>query len=317
MGPALKIGALPTNVIGSLGGGVLTHRRLGETAVCVICAVLIFVSSIAAAAATHKVKAGDTLWSLAKKHHTTPKAIARANGISENSTLALGKTLLIPGKSQPKSVTGRRHEKRITSLLVHTTADNACLRNGPGTHCPKIAVLPAGTTAKRLSRSGNWLKVALQDGRCGYVYRPLIGLGPGPAADRTACEIETAVEPTTESGLIRTALAYRGTRYRRGGTSRGGFDCSGFTRYIFAKYGITLPHSSSAQSRIGTPVAKADLQPGDLVFFQTYKRGVSHVGIYIGNGRFVHASTHGRGVTVDSLDSAYYGPRYRGARRVR
>ena len=118
--------------------------------------------------------------------------------------------------------------------------------------------------------------------------------------------------------LIRTALMYRGSRYARGGTSRGGFDCSGFTRYVFAKYGIRLPHSSAAQSRIGKPVSRGSLQPGDLVFFnRTYRRGVSHVGIYVGDGKFVHASTHGRGVRVDSLNQPYYTPRYCGARRMR
>ena len=102
------------------------------------------------------------------------------------------------------------------------------------------------------------------------------------------------------SSLIQTALLCRGDRYTRGGTSRGGFDCSGFTRYIFAKYGIVLPHSSAAQSQMGTAVSRGELQAGDLVFFQTNRRGISHVGIYVGDNRFVHAATYGRGVTTDS-----------------
>jgi len=301
----------------------LTDRRLGGIAGCVACVALILFSSLAGNAARHKIKAGDTLWALAKKHHTTPKVIARANGIGENSILDLGKSLVIPGKSQPRHTSKHSHRSRQARysgrLLVHTTSDNARLRSGPGTHCPKLAVLQAGTTAKRLARNGSWLKIALEDGRCGYVYRPLVGLGPCPSADRS---IDTAGQATGdsspgESGLIRTALACTGARYRRGGTSRGGFDCSGFTRYVFAEYGTHLPHSSAAQSHIGARVARTDLRPGDLVFFRTYRRGISHVGIYIGNSRFVHASTHGRGVRVDSLNTAYYQPRYRGARRVR
>jgi cell wall-associated NlpC family hydrolase len=293
---------------------------LGEITGWTVCAALILFSSHAAEAATHKIKAGDTLWSLAKKYHTTSKAIARASGISENATLALGKNLVVPGKTPSKRTSKRSHSRPQAQssgvILVHTACDNACLRSGPGTEHSKIAVLQAGTTAKRLARKDNWLKIALRDGRCGYVYRPLIDLGPGSTGWGAAEAGETA-DSSGESRLIQSALACRGARYRRGGTSRGGFDCSGFTRYVFAKYGVNLPHSSAAQSHVGTPVAKSDLRQGDLVFFQTYRRGISHVGIYIGDGRFVHASTHGRGVTVDSLSAAYYAPRYRGARRVK
>lgn len=118
------------------------------------------------------------------------------------------------------------------------------------------------------------------------------------------------------NALIRTAMAHRGVRYRFGGTSRGGFDCSGFTRYVYAKYGVALPHSSKSQFNRGTAVSKSELKPGDLVFFHTNRSGISHVGIYIGENKFVHASNTRRGVTVDSLSSAYYSSRYRGARRI-
>jgi len=128
---------------------------------------------------------------------------------------------------------------------------------------------------------------------------------------------QVAGSHSQNSSLVSTALACRGTRYRRGGTSRGGFDCSGFTCYVFSKYGIRLPHSSAAQARVGTPVPRNQLKEGDLLFFHTYRSGISHVGIYIGGNKFVHAARHGRGVTVDSLGSSYYAPRYRGARRVR
>jgi len=278
-----------------------------------------------AAAATHKVKAGDTLWSVARKHHTTPKAIARANGISENAILALGKSLTIPdGKPAPKRTAPSRNWTRTTrpaktaSAEVHTTCAGAHLRAGASTTARKVAKLPQGTTLTYISRKGNWAKVALSNGVRGYVYRPLLGHGPG--ASREAAASPHRHEPDaagTEPDLIRTALACRGVRYSRGGTSRGGFDCSGFTRYVFAKYGVALPHSSAAQARLGTPVNKSDLKAGDLVFFQTYRRGISHVGIYIGNNNFVHAATYGRGVRVDSLSSGYYASRYRGARRVK
>lgn len=117
--------------------------------------------------------------------------------------------------------------------------------------------------------------------------------------------------------VVRTALAYRGARYRRGGTGARGFDCSGFTRYIYAKSaGIRLPHCSAAQASCGRPVARSGMRPGDLVFFHTRRRGISHVGLYIGGNRFIHASTPKRGVLVSSLNERYYAARFRGARRV-
>ena len=109
---------------------------------------------------------------------------------------------------------------------------------------------------------------------------------------------------------VRTALAQVGDPYVWGAAGPNAFDCSGLTQYAYAAAGISLPHSSSMQSRMGVPVSKADLQPGDLVFFYS---PVSHVGMYIGNGQMVHASTSGVPVKVASVDSM---PGYNSARRI-
>lgn len=270
----------------------------------------------------HKVQKGDTLWHLASKHRTTPKEIAKANGISENATLAIGKYIKIPSRYTPARPARAANVTRQASYSLHTKVDSACLRTGPSTESSRIATLPAGTTVKLLSTRGSWRKVALANGVCGFVYAPLLAPGAGSTqkpADMTVDNDPNTVPPSPErnSELIQTALSCRGARYARGGTSRGGFDCSGFTRYVFARYGVSLPHSSAAQARLGTPVSRGELAAGDLVFFQTYRSGISHVGIYIGDGKFVHAATRGRGVRVDSLGDSYYAPRYRGARRVK
>jgi len=117
------------------------------------------------------------------------------------------------------------------------------------------------------------------------------------------------------STLIDHALSLQGIPYVFGGTTRSGFDCSGYTRYVFAGSGISLPRTSYEQFNTGTAVSRDQLEPGDLVFFSTYAKGASHVGIYIGGGRFVHASTSG--VRTTSLSDSYYAGRYVGARRVR
>jgi cell wall-associated NlpC family hydrolase len=118
--------------------------------------------------------------------------------------------------------------------------------------------------------------------------------------------------------LVRTAYAYRGTPYRWGGASGRGFDCSGFTSYLYHRVGVSLPHSASGQFRYGRRVDHKGLRPGDLVFFHTVHSGISHVGMYVGNGKFVHASSRrAGGVRVDTLSSGYYRNRFRGARRMR
>lgn len=115
--------------------------------------------------------------------------------------------------------------------------------------------------------------------------------------------------------VINTSFQYIGVPYVFGGTSPSGFDCSGFTSYVFANAGIALPRTADAQYEVGTPVSYDELQKGDLVFFSTYTYGASHVGIYIGDGKFINASTS-RGVAIDSLNSGYWSSTYIGARRV-
>lgn len=267
-----------------------------------------------AATASYSIKQGDTLWTIAARHHTTVAKLAKANHLRESCVLSLGRAIHIPGKANAKKPNRADRPTRQACYTVHTNADNVCLRSGASTSSRKIMVLSRGTTMKLLARNGNWAKVALPNGTCGFAYRPLLAVGAG--SSKPAAQIASSQPDRSSHSLIQTALACRGTHYQRGGTSRGGFDCSGFTRFIYAKYGISLPHSSAAQAAKGTSVSRSELKPGDLVFFATYRQAISHVGIYIGNGNFVHASSHGRGVTVDALNSSYYGPRYRGARRV-
>ena len=144
-----------------------------------------------------------------------------------------------------------------------------------------------------------------------------IALSPLPASAAAGDGAGTAVAaaPAAASSsaaqvAVDTALAQVGDPYVYGATGPNSFDCSGLTSFSYKAAGISIPRTSKAQSTFGTPVAKANLQPGDLVFFYS---PVSHVGMYIGNGQMVHASTAGKPVAVVNLDSM---PSYVGARRV-
>lgn len=117
--------------------------------------------------------------------------------------------------------------------------------------------------------------------------------------------------------IVEKAMDFLGIRYRRGGsTPESGFDCSGFVSHVFRELGTRLPRSSREISHSGEAVSKNELQPGDLVFFNTMRRAFSHVGIYLGNNQFVHAPASGGAVRIDDLRERYWGKRYNGARRV-
>jgi cell wall-associated NlpC family hydrolase len=122
------------------------------------------------------------------------------------------------------------------------------------------------------------------------------------------------------AGAVVSAMNYIGVPYRRGGNSaETGFDCSGFTRYVFENsLGLVLPRQADQQAKAAGFVAvkRENLQPGDLVFFNTMRRTFSHVGIYIGDNRFIHAPSHGKDVRTDDLGFAYWAKRFTGARRA-
>jgi cell wall-associated NlpC family hydrolase len=123
-------------------------------------------------------------------------------------------------------------------------------------------------------------------------------------------------KPADGYALVGTALELRGTPYRDGGTDPRGFDCSGFTQYVFAKHGLALPRGTRDQFRQGSNVRPDDLEPGDLLFFTTTGPGASHVGIAVGIDQFVHAPSSTGVVRVDRLSSGYWSQRFIGARRV-
>jgi len=140
---------------------------------------------------------------------------------------------------------------------------------------------------------------------------------PGPAPRDRAPETGRMDGSRSPRELVcALAQGFQGVPYRYGGTTPDGFDCSGLACYVFREAGVTLPRTVRAQAAAGYHVSRANLLPGDLVFFRTEGRRISHVGIYVGEGRFVHAPSTGKTVRTDALDDPWWLRRYAGARRV-
>ena len=164
------------------------------------------------------------------------------------------------------------------------------------------------------------------------VPRPFPGASAPPGQDASAAPPEAATPPpasatpapapadprpvATLERLIATALTFKGTPYRNGGSTPAGFDCSGFVQYVFARHGQSLPREVNQQFKVGERVDRDDVQPGDLVFFQTVSQGASHVGIAIGPGEFVHAPSSRGVVRVEKFTTTYWAQRWVGARRI-
>jgi cell wall-associated NlpC family hydrolase len=142
----------------------------------------------------------------------------------------------------------------------------------------------------------------------------ILGTVPGTVSSTVP---PSSVRPSFDAYAVTgTALSLRGTPYRNGGSDPNGFDCSGFTQFVFAQHGIALPREVRDQYRLGTSVKPDQLVAGDLLFFTTTDPGASHVAIAIGGDEFVHAPSSTGVVRVERLGSSYWSPRFLGARRV-
>ena len=144
---------------------------------------------------------------------------------------------------------------------------------------------------------------------------PVPGGGSGPPAPGAIAAVRPG-RAFDGYALVGTALGLRGSPYRNGGSDPKGFDCSGFTQYVFAQYGINLPRDVADQFRQGKTVQADAIEPGDLVFFAIAGPAASHVAIAVGGDEFVHAPSSSGVVRVEHLSSGYWSPRFLGARRI-
>ena len=272
-------------------------------------AVLAAIPAVSLADATHVVRKGDTLGKIARSHHVSVAKIQEANAL-EGTRLSVGTKLVIPGgKAQSK----RRKDSSGKSKPVTVPASTPAEEPPPG------AQLSLAETQGPTLHTGTWkppseaeLAELARAVRTADTASPTVAAVPDGAEAPKASKAEESIKDR----LLRVAHRMLAVPYRFGGTTLWGLDCSGFVQKAFAFLDLGLPRTAREQFREGAKIAKADLSPGDLVFFRTYAKYPSHVGIYLGDNRFVHASSRERKVTVESLDTPYYVKRYIGAKRL-
>lgn len=232
-------------------------------------------------------------------------------------------------------------KKENTNTTINKTAyissTGINFREEPNTDSKVLKVFSQNAKITILEEQGTWYKIKHNDQE-GYVLKEYVSskkveVTSRSAEDRTKTTTETQNTESTSTKKVEEKTTTKtsskgqeaanyvkqfvGCKYVYGGSTPKGFDCSGLTMYVYKKYGINLSHSATAQSKVGTKVERANLQPGDLVFFKNYRTntGIGHVGIYIGNNKFVHASTEKTGVITSSLTGSY-STRYVTARRI-
>lgn len=186
------------------------------------------------------------------------------------------------------------------------------MRSGASTSNGVVGYYNAGTQVSVLGVSGNWLKVSAS-GAVGYIRSDLLNYGGQAGAD-AGTYVSSA---SLGEQIVATAKEYLGYGYVWGGMSTSGFDCSGFVNYVYKLYNYSMNRTAqSIYSNDGTSVDKESLQPGDLVFFGYSGSSVTHVGMYIGDGQFIHASSSAGMVVITELSQSYYTRMYVGAKRI-
>lgn len=200
--------------------------------------------------------------------------------------------------------------------LVQTGGSTLNVRSGPGTDCSKVTSLSDGSVVTIVGIDNGWYKIKTSGGTVGYVSSEYMTTCKDSAGSRGDGTVVAAASSLGQQ-VVDYAKQFLGVPYVYGGNGPSCFDCSGFTSYVYRHFGYTLNRTASGQLSNGVSVSKSELQPGDLVFFKTGgSKPVSHVGIYVGGGQFIHASTNTYEVRYDNLTSGYYNNVYMYARRI-
>lgn len=286
--------------------------------------LLLFVPSPEAfASKDYTVARGDTLSGIAKKFGVTTRSLRRANHL-QGDALRRGQVLVVPRNNKPKaSVARAAHSSTSTFRYAVKKGDTiAGIAEKTGVSAErirtlnrlrarslkvgKVLILPRSVpeeAKENVCESGDDMAAVDcdEEGDEGGIAATEVDKD-----EPEKMELLGKWKSTEERQLfVKVAMGFLGAPYRLGGSSVRGLDCSAFVRKIYEFFGVTLPRTAREQAQLGIRVLRNELEAGDLVFFNT-RRLLGHVGIYIGNNEFVHASSRNKGVRIDSLESPYY-----------
>lgn len=258
--------------------------------------------SVSAAETYYTVKSGDSLWRIAQQYGTSVDQIKQLNQLVSDN-IKIGTQLCVkntPDQSPEPAAATTADAVAATEPPIETVY----YKVQPGDSLENIAIT-FNTSIEMLRRMNNLSSDVLNPGYTLKLSMANVDLSRGGKTNRVTADI------------LATARQYLGTPYRYGGSSPGGFDCSGFTKYVFSVHGYNLDRTAASQYNQGSAISKANLQIGDLVFFKCSSSSIDHVGIYAGNNEFIHSSSpRSGGVIMTNLDESYYLRSYACATRI-
>ena len=191
------------------------------------------------------------------------------------------------------------------------------IREQPSTSSAILGQLYRGAQVKVFEVSGEWLRIGYDSDKQGWMYGAYVDVRKNDGTSRSGDQVDRTDVIPLNVQIVDFAEKFLGVKYKYGGSSPDGFDCSGFTSYVYKHFGYTLNRVASDQTAHGVEVSKDNLIAGDLVFFRSNGSShISHVGIYVADGTFIHASSPGSDVKYDTLNSGYYCKNYVTARRI-
>ncbi|HJV35898.1 C40 family peptidase [Geomonas sp.] len=296
-----------------------------------LCLLVLSFPSLALASKTHHVKKNETVYSLAKKYHVTVEELKSANNLVGNK-LKPRTVLVIPPRTIAASssvASGATYKAKRGDSLARiakksgvSVAELKRLNGLSGNKVKpgKVLVLREAApveeshpkVAKKLQlRHGDLFSEKDYEQSLQELTEDITGERQVDLRQSAELKVDSIKE------LKKSAYGFLGTRYRFGGTSRiSGIDCSSFVQKVFRELEVSLPRTAREQFEVGKVVAPGDLQKGDLIFFSTYASYASHVGIYLGNNKMIHASSRDHRVVISPMNTAYYRSRFLGAKRI-
>jgi LysM repeat protein len=300
-----------------------------------LCILLLAAPQLVLASKTHVVRKSESLQSIARKYHVSVDELKDVNNLS-STRLEKGTKVIIPSHPDAQTKKQKLGNKpssykvakgdTLPGIAKKTGVKMTELRRFNGLKGNKIklgqvlALADTATPGDETPRSvvaANRLQLVNRDLLNEQEFSDTLAELTDIDSDRPVDLAKSLEENSAGANKIKkTAYSFLGARYRFGGNSRNALDCSSFTQQVFREQKVTLPRTAREQFYVGNEVMRGDLQKGDLVFFQTYARFPSHVGIYLGNRKMIHASSRDRRVVISTMDTPYYVSRYLGARRV-